>query len=449
MPKPISAEEYTLVSGDNYYQLKQRLGYSQSDLEELNPILKEGFKAGLVIRLPTKRSVEPVREKEIAIQPDKKEDLVTPLPLVNSEPFMSKTSTNFNVGVFLPYCQNQSDSIRTVQHSTNFLEFYSGILLADEKLTASGMKIKLHVYDTCLDSMILNEIVKRAEFYSLDLVIGPVYPSEQTSIAPLCFKNHIPMVSPLSSDSRFVSSTPGYYQINPGKKLRLTTTADYISTNFSDQNIIMIRHADGSGDDKFLFDRLISKLGSAKVHQSIIATEDGAALEARLKDDVDNIFVLAEVNEADVSVAMTRLNTLSKTHRIKVIGLQEYIKMQSIDIEYFHNTNLHYLAASFIDFENTSVIRFIGKYRSEYGAEPSQYSFQGYDIALHFIGSLGKPAIKFLTSDTDSELLQTTYRFEKPAAIGGFINRSLYVIEYTPGFEVRNIAELEGVVGSD
>jgi LysM repeat protein/ABC-type branched-subunit amino acid transport system substrate-binding protein len=445
---PSSPDEYTLVSGDNYYQLKQRLGFSQSQLEELNPILKDGFKAGMVIRLPTKAQ-EAITEKMIAIQPPKEPEPITPLTIVATDPLPTKSTKNFDVGVFLPFCQNQSDSVRAVQRANNFLEFYSGILMADEKLTASGMNIKLHVYDTCVDTMALKDIVKSPEFLSLDLVIGPVFPAEQTTIAALCFKNHIPMVSPLSSDSRFVSTTPGYYLVNPGKKLRLATTADYISTNFSEQNIIMIRQADGSGDDKFLLDKLISRLGSSKVQQCAIATEDGAALEARLKDDVDNIFVLAEVNEADVSVAMTRLNTLSKTHKIKVIGVQEYVKMQSIDIEYFHNANLHYLAPSFIDFENAGVERFVGKYRLEFGAEPSQYSFQGYDIALHFMGSLGKPLTHFLTSDGESELLQATYRFDKPASIGGYMNRSLYVIEYSTDYEVRNIAKLEGVVGSE
>ena len=454
---PSSREEYTLVSGDNYYQLNQRFGFSQAQLEELNPILKDGFKAGIVIRLPTVKTVDnstlkavgTVAEKEIAIQPRVSQEPIASLPIVSSESLPSKSTKNFDVGVFLPLCQNQNDSVRAVQRASNFLEFYSGILMADEKLTASGMTIKLYVYDTCADTMELKDIVKSPEFLSLDLVIGPVFPSEQSLIAPLCFKNHIPMVSPLSSDSRYVATTPGYYLINPGKKLRLTTTADYISTNFSDQNIIMIRHADGSGDDKYLLERLISRLGSAKVQQCTIATEDGAALEARLKDDVDNIFVLAEVNEADVSVAMTRLNTLSKTHKIKVLGLQEYVKMQSIDIEYFHNANLHYLAPSFIDFENADVIRFIEKYRSEFGSEPSQYSFQGHDIAMHFMGMLGQSSANFLASEGNSGLLQATFRFQKPAAIGGFINSSLYVIEYTPDYAVRNIGELKGVPGRD
>jgi len=468
-------QKYTIVSGDNYFQLQKKFGVSPAELEQLNPVLKAGFKSGLIIKLPAKKvsevpaeavvpatkvpvpskklplAAEPAVDTREAEQPQKvkeREEIPSPEKADVTTPALNKT---FKIGVYLPFCQNLNDSARSLQHTNSFLEFYSGVLLAAEKLTSGGMKVKLFVFDTYRDSDVVNKLVLKPEFLSLDLIIGPVYPKDQKIIAELSAKNFIPMVSPLSPESRLVSTTPGYYLINPGRKLRLASTVDYISENFFGQNIILLNHGADSNDEKFLLNRLNKRPGTQKVKQFNLFSEEAGGLEEQLQGDKENIFILAEENEANVSVAMTRLNTISKTHKIKVIGLQEYTKMQSIDIEYLHNTNLHYLAPYFIDYGNSKVNSFIEKYRSAYSSEPTQYSFQGYDIALYFISSLGQSGKVFrgTSSNPGVDLLQAEYNFQKPSPFGGFINRTLYVIEYTNNFEIHNTGKIRGSVASD
>ncbi len=447
----LQAGEYRIVKGDNYFQLQQRFGVSQSELENLNPELKNGFKLGMVIKIPSKKTVEaatpqagnhlPVKE---IVKPEISQEAAKPMDVPN-------LNKRFNVGIYLPFCQNISDSIRVAQHSNSYLDFYSGILLASDVMTQAGMKLKLYVYDTYHDSDVVNTLVKKPEFLSLDLIIGPVYPNDQKIVAELSFKNRIPMVSPLSPDNRFVLKTPGYYLINPGKRLRLASTADYISTNFASKNLIMLHHGAYSGDGKYLFDRLTQKLGARNLRSYNILTEDALGLEELLKDSLENVFILAEGSEANVSVAMTRLNTVSKSHKVRVIGLQEYTKMQSIDIEYMHNTNLLYLAPFFIDYGNPKVNKFIEKYRLDFGSEPTQYSFQGYDIALHFFASLVKAGKNFPATNPNPgvDLLQAEYNFLKPSQLGGYINGSFYVVEYTNNYEVRIIEKIKGSLASE
>ena len=470
----IAFKEYTIAGGDNYFQLQRRFGVSQAELEQLNPVLKAGFKSGLVIKLPAKKVSEvpaevaapltkvpvPSKKQTLAAEPavdtreaeqpkniKEREENPTPEKGDLAAPSLNKT---FKIGVYLPFCQNLNDSARSFQHTNNFLEFYSGVLLAAEKLTAGGMKVKLFVFDTYRDSDVVNKLVRKPEFLSLDLIIGPVYPKDQKIVSELSAKNFIPMVSPLSPESRLVSSTPGYYLINPGRKLRLASTADYISENFFGQNIILLNHGADSDDEKFLLNRLNKRPGNQKVKQFNIFSDEAGSLEGHLSGDKENIFILAEENEANVSVAMTRLNTIAKTHKIKVIGLQEYTKMQSIDIEYLHNANLHYLAPYYIDYGNSKVNRFVERYRSSYGSEPTQYSFQGYDIALYFISSLGQSGKLFrgTNSNPGVDLLQAEYNFQKPSPFGGFINRTLYVIEYTNDFEIHSVGKIRGSVSS-
>jgi len=443
--------EYRIISGDNYYQLEKRFGTSQSELEQLNPALKDGFKSGLVIRIPTKESATINTEKNNDI-PVNTEKQISKEPSVGAiKGSFSNSDKTFNIGVFLPFCQNLNDSAKIAQRTSSFLEFYSGILLATQKITEAGMKVKLYTYDTYQDSKVVERLVKKPEFLSFDLIIGPIYPENQKTVAELSAKNHIPMISPLSPDSRFVSTTPGYYEINPGKKIRLIGTADYIAEKFGGQNIVILNHGANSGDEKLIVDRMHQKLGTGKIRQYNVWDGGTEGLETLLKSDVENIFVLTEGNEANVSVAMTRLNTISKSNKITVVGLQEYTKMQSIDIEYLHNTRLHYLAPYFIDYGNSKVNDFIEKYRAAYNSEPTQYSFQGYDIALHFMASLAMSGKNFPEANRSPgvDLLQADYNFQKTTDLGGYMNRTLYIIEYTDNFEVKSVGKILGPIVTD
>ena len=440
--EPVQFSEYRIISGDNYYQLEKRFGTSKEELEQLNPALRDGFKSGLMIKIPIKGpDNQSNAEKQTA------DDGSVAAPKIS----YSNQDKTFQIGVFLPFCQNLNDSAKIVQRTASFLEFYSGVLLATEKITEAGMKAKLYTYDTYQDSKVVDKLVKKPEFLSLDLIIGPVYPENQKTVAELSAKNRIPMISPLSSDSRFVSTTPGYYQINPGKKLRLTGTADYIADKFAGQNIVVLNHGANYGDEKLIIDRLHQKLGTGKLRQYNVWDGGTTGLETLLKTGVENIFVLTEGNEANVSVAMTRLNTISKSNKITVIGLQEYTKMQSIDVEHLHNIRLHYLAPYFIDYGNPKVNSFIEKYRAAYNSEPTQYSFQGYDIALHFMASLAMSGKSFpdLNVSPGVDLLQADYNFQKPSELGGYMNRTLYIIEYTDNYEVKSAGKILGAMVTD
>lgn len=428
--------EYRIVNGDNYFQLEKRFGTSKAELQQLNPSLKDGFNVGMTIKIPSKSMDNQAINDTETINTLKDTTLIA-----NPDP-----NKIYQVGVFLPFCQNLNDSSNIAQRTAVFLEFYSGVLLATEKMIESGMKVKLHVYDTYQDIKVVEKLVQNPDFLSLDLIIGPIYPENQKIVAELSAKNRIPMISPLSSDSRFVSTTQGYYQINPGKKLRLAGTADYIADKYAGQNIIVLNNGANWGDEKLILERLNRNLGTGMFRQYNIWTEGTAGLEAMLKPDKENIIVLSEGQEANVSVAMTRLNTITKSNKITVIGLQEYTKMQSINIEYLHNTRMHYLAPYFIDYVNPQVISFVEKYRSSFSSEPTQYSFQGYDVALHFLASLLKAGKNFPGSNPNPgiELLQTDYSFEKVSKFGGYMNQTLHIIEYTDTFEVKSAGKIHG-----
>jgi hypothetical protein len=167
-------------------------------------------------------------------------------------------------------------------------------------------------------------------------------------------------------------------------------------------------------------------------------SDSRSGIESLLHAEKENIIILTETDEAKVSVAVTRLNTVSKRFKITLIGLQEYTRMKSINIEYLHDLKFHYLSPYYINYNKGSVKNFIAKFRSNYSSEPSQYAYQGYDVMIGFLTSLKQSGRKFTTPGNESrlKLLQADYNFQLVSNFGGFINSTFFIIEYNDSYEV-------------
>jgi len=100
---------------------------------------------------------------------------------------------------------------------------------------------------------------------------------------------------------------------------------------------------------------------------------------------------------------------------------------------------MHYLAPYYIDYSKESVVRFIENYRYEFNSEPNQYSFQGYDIAWYFLNAMGKLGKDFIDCLPyfKVDLLQSDYNFQKVSDFGGYMNHTLFIMEYTRNYDVH------------
>ena len=433
--------KYLAVSGDNFYQLKLKFGVDEEELLKINPDLKEGLKAGKMILIPVKSKAEPVAKEAPLHVASPKEVL---LPQKEKGP-----GRNLNVGLFLPISAAVTDSLKPSAKTLSFLTFYQGVLLAVDQQVKNGLKIKLFVYDTEKSSSSVETLVKKPEMSSLDLIIGPVYPEVQRAVSDLSERNKIPMVSPLSSDDRFAKSNPWFFQINPVKKLRMEATADYILKEFAKDKLIILAEENRSSENRLIHDRLNQK-GSdhsgVKVQLTSydIWTKGLEGLESQLVADKPNVLIMAETNEVQVSIAMNRLTLLSKKFPLILIGIQEFTRMPSIEIENLHDVNLRFLTTSYINYQLQSVTQFADIFRTEFGTEPSSYAFQGYDEATFFLNLLHKTGelTHGTVPDGNSGLLQASYHFTRLSDSGGYTNDNFTIVEYSRSFEIQSLGTI-------
>ena len=151
----------------------------------------------------------------------------------------------------------------------------------------------------------------------------------------------------------------------------------------------------------------------------------------------DAVEPLAE-SEAFVNDVVRNLNVMiHKKYKVVLYAPGRIRNFETIEVDNFHNSNLHVSLGYYIDYDNAKVKEFLLKYRALYNSEPTQFSFQGYDLAKYFIGLCSKYGENWAEKleSSDSKMLQSIFRFRKTET-GGYINTGVHRLIYGEGYQI-------------
>ena len=93
----------------------------------------------------------------------------------------------------LPLNLSEMDDIKTEEiddelkppsfyKSLTYIQYYEGAMIAFDSLKNQGLNVKLYVYDVSNDSTMIEKIIQKPEFTSLNLIICPQYKSSYACI---------------------------------------------------------------------------------------------------------------------------------------------------------------------------------------------------------------------------------------------------------------------------
>lgn len=486
---------HTVAAGETIYRLEQRYGVTREELTALNPFLSSGLQTGSRLRIPQKET----QVTETADIPSVQQSSSSPAQEIQIDqpaechPMEGHNPERYKVALLLPLYLHGNDLVQPGQlnaesllspidfsmlsnqwitgsidsttapasvtldpKAENFLEFYEGALLALDSVQKLGMNIELCVFDAANQNMI-NSLLQLDVFRELDLIIGPVYPELQASVASFAAKNRIPMVSPLANTGTYEENNPYYLKVNPSREYQVEQTASYIAREFSDDNLILLKMNGNSnsvearvaekGKEKLLAARQSAAANGHLYHEYSFQQQGLHGVKELMSETAENIFLIPSDNEAQVSVAVTNLNTLAEHYDVVLIGTSNFPKLKSIQTENYHRVRLRYLSSTFVDYNKPLVRHFIAHYRSAFSGEPTQFSYQGFDVTYYFLSALyryGKD-FKSCLHDYPMELTQTSFSFRKVRPMGGYMNYSMFVTAFERNFDVVNL----GTVASE
>ena len=395
----------------------------------------------LVIPEPGEPAVTDIpTQNEVVEVPDETETMVTePADSAAVESDETKEDWVFtpketiNVTLILPM-KASSENV-----SRNNMDFYSGVLLAVKDLADTGISTELNVYDSSDSS----HPIASEDLDSSDLVIGPVSSGDLGRL--LVSGSEIKtIISPLDPRAESLAySNSNFIQVPVPQMAQYQDLVQWIKEDTLPGDTLVIISEKGARETDSVA-QMIQAAGSSGMtfipfSYSILEGRDVTEPLTKIMTATGtNRVMIASDSEAFVNDVVRNLNILVYNKLNIVLYAPARIRnFETIEVENLHNTSLHASLGYLIDYENEQVKNFLLKYRALYNTEPTQYAFQGYDIATYFIsmyGIYGSDWMKKLDKD-ERNMLQSTFDFIHVEE-GGFINNGVRRVVYGQGWTI-------------
>lgn len=242
----VNYTEYLVPPGQTLFSVSREYNVSIEELERLNPELKDGLKAGQVLKLPTDAlpAQPPFVHEERVAEP------LTPVLTKEADPYCAnpQLKRQYNVALLIPFflerMNDETPNLSDPRHpSFTFMEYYQGMLIAVDSIRARGVDLRLNVFDVCDSPTKLRTVLRKPEMANMDLIIGPFYPVTLEIAAEFAKARNIPIVSPLHwEDNKLLERFDNLFQATPSIQNQMNDMALYVAHNHADDNIILVHN---------------------------------------------------------------------------------------------------------------------------------------------------------------------------------------------------------------
>ncbi len=404
--QPVKTEYKThlIKQGETVYSLSKIYHTTVDSILLSNGGLPQGLKIGQSINIPIK-----IKVSESVVDHQK-----LPISINNIQPSGIVTNVakkaEYTIGLLLPFYIDENAEMtqqrnvleeKTIYPKSKFaIEFYKGFLLALDSISTDESKFKVYVYDTKGDdSTRIYNILLKPEFKKLDLIIGPLFYDNFNDVADFALQNHIPLVSPVKQSNKTLLGNEYVFKVVPSKSTSIKQICTLIVDSFKTENLLAIEYE--KAKEKALVElyvktynnllliakdtTLYSSIKTLKINYNI------ADVVSNLKRDKNNVIFVPATEQTFITNLFNFLSTtLNKReyqdYRVTLIGLEEWMKFENIDLDYFQQLNVHYCTERFVDYNDSITALFIKNYIKKTETYPSQNTFFGFDLA-YFFGS--------------------------------------------------------------
>jgi LysM repeat protein len=325
--------------------------------------------------------------------------------------------------------------------SKNNMDFYSGAMLAVYDLAQKGIDIDINTYDLADQTI----SATKEDIENSDIIIGPISAADQTRV--LQSSDSCMLISPLDPRAeKLVAQYGRLIQAPTPHRVQYQDLTNWIKEEMGENDKVIMfsertaRVSEAVNTMKEVMDS--SGIAYAPFEYSILEGRDILEpLKGLMTPEGINRIYIASESEAFVNDVVRNLNLMLLENFAVVLYAPSRVRnFETIEVDHFHKTSMRVSLTYYINYEDQAVKDFLMKYRAIYNTEPTQFAFQGYDIATYFINlysKYGKDWMDMLESSSEA-MLQSTFRFTKQET-GGYTNTGVRRIEYGPKWKINQI----------
>ena len=399
---------------ETLYSLSNEFQISQEELLNANPLLIEGVKEGMLIKIPN-RSEE------------------------NNEAFADEVleDIKLRIAMMLPF-QTKRDSLNFEDRLFNITtDFYFGALLAIDSLKNQGLSVHMKVYDTENSKYVSNKLSNKSEFEGFDVVIGPMFLKNVKAVSENLQFNKALIVSPISSKDHSKINNINLVQEVPTKEQLALEMLQYIKSSYSNQKLVIITEEVDKPNTNYKV--LIKEIKALDTLQeiTIIKPEKGYikldVFKKAIDENRENWILLIGNDKVLVADVVNNLGVLPVENKITLFAFQKGKNFDKIDNNFLARVNFYYPTSTYLNVESQEFIYFKNKYKKTYYTYPSKYAIEGFDITYDILMRLATNSD--LINQGTSQRLATKYNFIENTS-GSIINQGVFIIRYD-GLELK------------
>ena len=455
--KPVVARSgyktHAVKKGETLYSLSRLYKTTVDSIKLVNDGLKQGLKIGETIYVPLKLAASSVSinmnsTNGIAEIGEKIEHLIADTVIVSKK-------SEYVIGLLLPFYLDENDEMtqhrraleeRGIYPKSKFaIEFYNGFMMALDSISTDSCKFKVYVYDTKGDdSLRTKSLLLKPEMKKLDLIVGPLYYDNFKHVVRFAKANKIPVVSPVKQSNKMLLGNSHVFKAIPSKSTTIKQVCKLVVDSFKTENLLAVVYE--KAKEKSLVDLYVKTynneiLSSADttIYSSIKILKVNyniSDIVANLKSDKNNVIFVPASNQTFITNLFSHLTTTLngrnyKDYTVTLIGLEEWMNYENIDLEYFQKLNVHYCSTSFINFQDSVTAGFVANYVKQKETFPSKNTFSGFDIAYYFGNNfLHQGTLFSATSLEKNEGRSIHLNFFKTGIESGFENTNSYLLKF-------------------
>lgn len=422
---------YEVKPKQNEFRLTRKFGMTWAELVQLNPDLKDGLKAGMVLKLP-KDKVGDFEVRNALVL-----DKVNLLDSIN-------VAVVPKVLFLLPFrldkldLNNKEETEKIIDNRNSLkysLGLYSGALIAIDSMKSLGVSIDVKTFDNQLDLVKTKQILQGEQLGSYSAVFGPLDMASLKETAVQASKFNVPVVAPVPAKSDI--SLDNVFFSYTDEEVLWKHMLDYVETNHKDETLLIIADEDNKKEKDAILKRFpTAKLVVVKEEEKNIGINRDK-LQTLLSDDVANWVFVESDNYKLISSVVSILNSFNNTAFDPVLGKDKVnVRMFTTDMNSaFENDVISNTHLSNLKFTYPSVNRqvsnnsFVERYRTRFGDDPDKYAVRGFDLTYDMLLKL---AYKNNLVDVSRIIGETEYSGNKfnyeRKGVSGYYNQSSYIM---------------------
>ena len=371
----------------------------------------------------------------------------------------------------------------------SYLHFYEGFMLAvDSMVSQYDMKLDLKVYDVDQDTNKVISAINDPWLSNADVIVGPFHVKAFEKVMAFAEENDILIVNPMTNRDDLVVGNRSVVKVKPSNRYQIKNLESLIRDKYTDNNVFIFAEDTNSMEYVRMVEDMVreninpySLVSNKHIKKVIKKHQDAWKIEevefneneyqsdnvilnvslinqnpddsTMLKNQImffnyaidslnevkkiassirNNVFIVYCDNKVFATEILNKINILAGEYPSKLIALPEWSKFDKLFNENLMKLSTVVFDDDYTDYNTYKVGKFICKFRDNYGTEPKDIAYHGFNIAWYFLNALMNYGdnINIGITSYSIPLLNTRYSFERRTSDDGVENTYWNVYQY-------------------